>query len=789
MRRTLSLIATVLCLQHFVHATPSEVFIISNAEPSSSYGLTPTGTTRADLLANYFSQTLPSEGYPTPDIIISAQPSSQVPGSAVILTITPTSQTFIEPIHTRMPSLLSDLVNFVLTSPLCNGKSVLIAWQFADIPHLINAFGYTSPPSPNPACYARTYILPNFPPSPGQQPSVLNQGLIAGDSNCGGHPAPPPPSPPPSPPPAPPPPSPPPPPTPPTPPTPASVAGYTPFVVYNGSQTIPDDQVYLVIVANSFADAIQFTYSAPHYLGAPVSAVPTSGDQATFFLSYYGKNLTQLESLGSGYYVFYLPQQTTMLASRIYFSVKSPLQWWITSTGGIQQLDNVYTQSNPTYYSLFDKVEFTVDDVAFDGGSAYELVMNSTLVDFYGLPLSFYIGYNNQVSPTGATVNYTGLSPTIPRETVFNTYATSLSSIPGYGVGTWANLICTYTSPNGSKSNLRLNASNAAIKQTTPTDIVFPQNYLQNDVWSSCDWLDQIWSNVTNTAYYNTHPLTIGLSLSLSSAGSATGQVNAAGEFVFNVNPDSTAYPGSVTFPRPTSAEAFFTGAIANYVPPSSMSGGVTDTEALVLWQNFSSAFNAGFQPSPGVTLMNQDYIRSRANEYYTNNGNLCVGPWYDFYSGVLYNQLGTGHYREYYTSPFTDVLGISGVITVVDAPASTPEVFITLGSLEGTTLPNPFDDSNVYDVYCVGVGAGSTAAVNGMPFTTGTKLSGLTGSSINMSITFGSGSYAAASPWEVQIAPSIPLASPIIPGGGPTFTLDTTTSPPTLNVQIGAPP
>lgn len=822
MKYLLSLIVALGWICTSLIATPKEVIIVSYAEPTSNYGLSATGQERANLFPSYFDQTLPLAGYPAPDVIISAQPSPSVPGSAAILTITPTSGALAEPIHTFMPSNLSGLVNLILTNPLCKGKTVLIAWDFSTIPDLINAFGYIAPPSPNPSCYARTYILPNFPASPGQEPSVLNQNLIAGDANCGGSPLPPPPPPPsppgppsppsppspppppgppspPSPPPPPPsppsPPPPPPPPPPPSPPTPVAVSGYTPIVIYNGSQTIPDDQVFFATSVNSFAQVLQLTLSGGHYLGAPVTPTPTPGNQATYFLDEYGNNLTEIESLGNGYYVFYLPQQTTMTACRLYISVGSSLNWWINSSGQLQQLDNVYDQSNPSYYTLFDKVEFTVDDVPFGTGTAYELVINATMVDFYGLPLSFYVNYNNQQAPLGPTTSYAGLSPTIPRETVFNTYASNLSTIPGSGSSTWSNLTCSYTSPGGSSSRLRLNASNAAIKQPTPTNIVFPTDYLQTNPSSSCQWLNTVWSNPSNNAFYQTsqnHPLTVGLTLSLSSEGTATGTVNSAGDFIFTVNSDSSSYPGTITFPRPTSAKAFFTGAIADYTPAASWSGNATATDALILWQIFSSAFNAGFHPvfnSTTTAPLNQDYIRNLSASYYTNNANLCVGPWYDFYSEVLYDHLGTGNYTQYYTSPFTDVLGISGTVTVVNAPAALPTVYITLGSLEGTTLPTPFEDTNTYNVHCVGVGANTTAMLNGMSFTAGTTIPNLTGSSISLALTFTSGAYAAASPWVMQIAPSIPMASPLTPAGEITMSLDSSTTPPTLNITLGGAP
>ncbi|MES2273774.1 MAG: hypothetical protein V4487_06245, partial [Chlamydiota bacterium] len=150
---------------------------------------------------------------------------------------------------------------------------------------------------------------------------------------------------------------------------------------------------------------------------------------------------------------------------------------------------------------------------------------------------------------------------------------------------------------------------------------------------------------------------------------------------------------------------------------------------------------------------------------------------------------LGTGNYTQYYTSPFTDVLGISGTITVVDAPAALPEVFVTLGSLEGTILPEPFDDSNLYNVHCVGVGANTTATLNGMPFTSGTTYNNLVGSMITLSLTFTAGDYAAASPWDMRVAPSIPMASPITPAGTILMSLDHSTLPPTLNITLGGAP
>jgi hypothetical protein len=573
---------------------------------------------------------------------------------------------------------------------------------------------------------------------------------------------------------------------------PADVAGYIPLVIYNGTQNYNANEIFFFVPTNSFAQILQLTENMDgHFLAAPVTPTPTSGMQSTYFSNYYAKSLADIESLGGGYYAFYIPNNVAQAASRIYFSVGEQLNWWITSAGQLQQLDNVYELTNPTYYKFFDKIEYTVANPT----GSYRLIMNSTIVDFYGLPLSFYINYDKQDAPMGPTTSYTGLSPTIPRETVFHTYANSLTSIPGNGAGTWGNLLCTYTSPNGSTSNVRLNASNAAIKQSTPVNIVFPTNYLQSNPWSSCQWLTSLWSNAQNNAYYQqpANALTIGLSLSLSSEGTATGTVNSAGDFVFTINSDNVSRQGGkITFPRPTSAKAFFTGAVNDCVPQPIITAPAIAQDALIIWQIFSSAFNAGFLPVGPTSQMaplNQDMIRTlgmSGTNYYINSTALCTGPWYDFFSGVLYG-MGTGNYTEYYTSPFTDVLNISGVITVVDVNDALPKVFITVGSMTGSTAPNPFDDSNMYIVKCIGVGSGASATLNGMPFGLGNQYT-LSGSSISLSVTYSSGPYAAASPWVVQVAPSIPLVDPVIPGA-PTLSLDSTTSPPTLNITIGGAP
>ena len=790
---------------------PQEVYIISYAEPSAAYGLTVRGGERAALLSPYFTETLPGEGYSIPEILVSAQPSFAAAGLAAVLTVTPTSGTLKKTIHTQIANDVSTVVSFVLNHPICDGKIVLIAWDFSLIPELITAFGYIAPADPVPPCYSRTYILPSFPAVFGDQPSVLNQNLFSGDSRCGGTPIPtppPPPTPPPSPtptppsppptpplPPSPPPTPPPPPPTPtpppPPPPSPSTITqinGYVPFALYNNTG-LPASDVY-VLAYSGDDHLIQFTSSGGNMLGAVLasSAIPTGSPESAYLASTYSVQLSTLTPDLNGYYVLYFPvtdDNDDPYNGRIQFSIYDVLPWAVTAGRILSPGDGtgLYNTETPGFYVIQDKVEFNM--AASSGGETTTFVINNTWGDFFGLNISI------EVTATGGGPYYSGIHPTVARQTIVNTCSTAVNALDGNGTGTWANLISTYVSPGGSASNptfLRVNGASIAVDVVptsspgvnVPASLVFPSDYLSSNPYSTCEWLSSIWSNTTNTASYQKNPLSI--DMSVTTPGNATGQVDSAGNFVFN---PSTG--GTVTFPRLTTCSPIFTGN-----PPDNtvLAGGATNTDAVAIWQVFACTGEIGFHPAIGTSapsdLLQQNAtpgsygVRAYNADYYTDSPPSpfgpapCVGPWYDVIAKALltYNVSAYAPYDQgYYTSPYSDFLGNSGVITVT-SPASLPVVIISIGSTEGVVQPTPFTDSATYTVVFNPLGAGTAATLNGASISAGGQtFTDVSGTNMALALTFTAGTFAGTT-FNLTIAPQAQMVSPVCIAGTPTMTL-----------------
>ncbi len=175
----LSILASALCP---LSAAPKYVLIISYAEFDESFNLNVKGQERALALPYYFTGTL-SPLYGIPNAIFGPRESVLTSsGMRIIETITPTSRLLREPLHLGFAQEDPvSLANFILKSPLYEGQTVLIIWDFATIPDLIGAFGYFPPLLPSPPEYDLTYVL-DFPYTFPAFPVVLLQALLFGDN-------------------------------------------------------------------------------------------------------------------------------------------------------------------------------------------------------------------------------------------------------------------------------------------------------------------------------------------------------------------------------------------------------------------------------------------------------------------------------------------------------------------------------------------------------------------------------------------------------------------------------
>lgn len=499
--------------------------------------------------------------------------------------------------------------------------------------------------------------------------------------------------------------------------------GYIPVTIANNS-TFPDTNIYVLILTNNNFNIITFTNTGGQMLGQqmtpPASTYVSAQSSGSYTLSSFNN--------GSGTYVFYLPNTVNMANSRIYFSVGGPIDWFIRASGPVQvaPLDFI-DLSQDGYYTVYDKIEFTLN-------ANSSLTINPTLVDYYGIPLSFY------VSASGST-SYAGLPPSLASTTIFSNYNTAAAALPttpnGGSEPNWAALSLTYQAPSGMSAHpLRVLSPGSSLKSGNvivatpayPNFSSFNNYYLSanNYIQSGCNWFTNVWKNMANNALYQSAPVYVDLSVAGPGSGVAAGQVDTSGNFIFTV-PASGCGSGSasgfsLTLPIPTTSLPFYTGSLNDYTPAPTIQG--AQTYATVLWEIFSSAILAGIVPLTGTSCtspLSENYIRSQT--LFQPNANLsCTSsastnpPWYDFYSQTFLG-MGSGQYTKYYTFPFADVWQTDGTITVTNLPTANTQIFITIGSMAGIVVPNPFNDTNSYMVTFTGLpGDGTTVTFGSNP-------------------------------------------------------------------------
>ncbi len=559
--------------------------------------------------------------------------------------------------------------------------------------------------------------------------------------------------------------------------------GYVPFTVINNSGTA-DSSVYILILTNTDTNIITF---APNhdglYLGSlatpPPSTYVSALGSGSYPLSYFPTDPV------NGGHIFYLPSTVDLTSSRIYYSVGQPIDWFIPSSGpvGVQPLD-FETPTQDNYYTLFDKQEFTM--VANN-----RFAMNPTLVDYYGLPLSFsikYIDYTQSGLPT--VTSYAGLPPTLKSSSIFSSYSTAtntLATSPNGGVQPkWSSLYLTYAPPSGSSSSLRVLSPNRASQTAVP---LFPLDYFLTPNYISCSWLSNVWYNAGTPAYFQTHTLYVDLSTAGPTYGYASGTVDGSGNFNFTAI-TGTGAGSTLTLPLPTTSKPFFTSALADYTPAPTQTGDAN--VATAIWQGFSAGVISGIVPlsTTSTTPLSQSFIRTQT--LFANNSLIsCNGPWYDFYSGTFI-ALGSGNYTKFYTTPYGDYLGLDGTITVTNITNAGAHVIATIGDMSGIAIPNPFNDNNNYTVAFGALPVTATATFGTNPDYTsnpsipagGQTYTPVAGSTMYLQVTYTQGSYKGS--WGTHIIPSAPALKPILPipvtmslvggAGG------------TLNISIGGP-
>ncbi|MBS0585645.1 MAG: hypothetical protein JSR76_05025 [Verrucomicrobia bacterium] len=637
-----------------VTAQPRNILIISYAEYDASFNLTTKGLERASALAYYFSQTLlPTYGKPYA-IFGSRQTKETLGGRRIMQTATPTSAILAKQLHLGFSEDDPEaLASFILNNSDYQGQTLLIVWDFDAIPSLIDTFNYLKPTIPTPERFDVTYVL-TFPFTPPKAPIILGQCLLVGDS-CTSPPFPPP----------------------------VPLNAYVPFQLINSSATFSDSEVFILVKGVepqsntwcylSFDPALT---PLPGY-GVYQEVSPTTTSEA------FSYTLSELPGSNNNREVFIPPFNQ----GELYFSIKgsqgSPELYKMDlvvetnpTTGALEPVDpDALNPKNSNYYTLFDKIDFTVST------TSAKLKANPTALDFFCLPLSLNMTLDSSSLPQ------TGLSDA--RALIFATATTTLTADDLPPGSKWNNLVID--DPTNIGNPLRIAATGPAMLTTPP---LFDPNYLDNTAAYGFSYLTYIWNDPT--AWY----VTGGGQTLFIDTGSLTysGQTVAASpsyNFVFTNGSDTEILT------MPTNSVPFF----LPEMPPLNASNA---TARGILARDLTAAFVTGLLPINGQLMndpLNEAYFLANQMNFYPipNNANLspagtASGPWFDLYSKALHSiNGGYPNFDKIDTFLFDDLLGISGKL---DSGASvSPSLAITLHDLSGTLVPNPYTDPDTFTV------------------------------------------------------------------------------------------
>lgn len=536
--------------------------------------------------------------------------------------------------------------------------------------------------------------------------------------------------------------------------------GYLQFeITCNTNNTnITADDIYILITTLNPQQYISFTNINGQYLGQIANYSPgTYAFQTGTNGPSYQLSTFPLDSTTSGY-TFYLPITAQLQACRIYYSVNGGLDWFVDYTGTLIQDTGFSDPSRSNYYTIYDKQEFTIDV------NNNRFVMNPTLVDYYGMPLSFQI-------TSGGSTQYSGLPPTLTSSTIFSSYASSVSSISNTNMqNIWSSLNLSYQAPSDSSaSSLRILSPGSGIQ--APNQYI-PKDYFLSSSYTGCSWLGSAWYNGGNTAFWQTNtPLYVDLSVLGPSYGYATGIIDGSGNFNFTVA-TGTSTGSTATFPLPNDSTAFFTSDLQNYSPAYTYTGDAN--VPIGIWQALSASIITGISPfatSPS-NLLSQNYVRSQSANYFENNSNISCqsGVWYDFYSKTLLS-LGSGNYTKYYTTPYADYLGIDGTVTVLNLNSNPIQVISNIADMSGINIPDPFNDTNQYTVIfsasnnvIITFGTNPNVSSNPVVPSTGQTYTNVVGSTMYVGVQYQSGNYNNGTWYSAQLIPSVPSIKPGLP-------------------------
>lgn len=369
----------------------------------------------------------------------------------------------------------------------------------------------------------------------------------------------------------------------------------------------------------------------------------------------------------------YLPRSAS---GRIYFSLGAPVDFLIDRDAMRIVDPDGFKPRDVNYYTLYDKIEYSFTK---DGVWA-----NPTAVDFFSLPI--------RLAQQGADGEMMHSGFSFARESIMNQARTMMLAEDKTLNKMWSKL---FLKESQTDTILRLMSPGKAMVDNVIGADPFDPHYLNNKKAYGFDYIDYLWF------YYLTNTIQIDASeLKCPDPNNCnrpqlsdylfTGQVQGE-QFVFE-NGDKSA---SVTIDRPQNSIPFFAGANGPFEHQN-------NTPKAIIVRQLTSAFEAGLLPAPPKTLLNRVYFDKmrEAGQYYQSNPIVdkvkpAQGPWYDLYSKVLHS---FGSEQSIYTFAYDDALGQDG--TLHDPSADSPhELTVTLGDMTGSEIPDPYTDTNNYEV------------------------------------------------------------------------------------------
>lgn len=456
------------------------------------------------------------------------------------------------------------------------------------------------------------------------------------------------------------------------------IPGYLTVGLVNHSNSVADENVYVLVkgIDPSTNKDCYVSFDAVTGKGFYSDATSASNSKDFSF------KLSQFPKGNSGR-VAYFPE---LASGRIYFSLGYPLEIGVDLFSNKILDPDALSSNDPNYYKLFDKIEFTY----LNSG----VFMNPTAVDFFALPLQLVLHTNSGVQFSGFWQKRAAIFAKI--RSIF----AAEDKTPGK---IWSNLIVPFKDPFTQKhlEDLRIASTSKGMGTVPP---LFDPSYLNNNTYGF-DWISNVWSG-----YYRSHVLQIDATeLSPPNNKVFIGQVNGANQFVFA---GSNGGP-IVTINLPSSSYPFFAAAGDTF-------NAQNNTPQAIIIRDLTAAFDSGILPVDSSAVLNHNYFSANKSKFYTNNPLLppesqTTGPWYDLYSKALHS-FG----NNIYTFAYDDVLGIDG--TCAASLQDEPYAVITLADLRGTSIPDPYTDTNLYNV-TVGVAANNPVMYQGQTLTNGQLL------------------------------------------------------------------